>query len=157
MIMENKKSKQKIENCKIYHIQTGTRFTVFLFIITACLAQTMLHWLVSLSWSCLASWALAGRRSIRVFRAVRTIRMRKTETEIVHSAIISTCAAMLSTASAYCTEARARIVRGNEYAHHAKMNFFIDFLNRAGLDTCVGFPITQAQKIVTAFSLKKRS
>ena len=37
------------------------------------------------------------------------------------------------TSCAYADEAMAKKVRGNEYAHHATLNFFIAFLNNAGL------------------------
>lgn len=77
-------------------------------------------------------------RIIRVLRAVRTVTPRKTRKDRADNTSIRTVAMVLLTSCAYSAEAIARKVRGKEYAHHATLNFLIDFLKSAGLQACSG-------------------
>ena len=74
-----------------------------------------------------------------MFSAVESIKDRKMATEMMVRTSISPDATALFASCAYSTEAMARIVEGNEYAHHTRSNFFMAFLNRAGLQACFIF------------------
>lgn len=70
-----------------------------------------------------------------VLIAVNTIKASDTKTESADKTSIIVCAFPLFTSCAYSVDASAKTVRGKEYAHHATLNFFIDFLKSAGLET----------------------
>lgn len=78
--------------------------------------------------------------SILELSAVITSKAKVTNTETAVSRSIKVCAMLPVTPCAYSVEASASTVNGNEYAHHAMLNFLIDFLNRAGLQTCYFSP-----------------
>ena len=72
-----------------------------------------------------------------VLIAVNTIKASDTKTESADKTSIIACALPLFTSCAYSVDASAKTVRGKEYAHHVTLNFFIDFLKSAGLETCL--------------------
>lgn len=82
-----------------------------------------------------AKGSSCGNRSL-VRTAVKTMSARVTTTDKMESTSMSAFATSPLTSWAYSVAARARAVRGKEYAHHATLNRLMDLLNRAGLDTC---------------------
>lgn len=80
---------------------------------------------------------------------VNTAKARDTTSEITDKTIINACGIPPFTSCAYRVEARARAVRGNEYAHHATLNFFMDFLNRVGLETCYLTTLKRKRRRIT--------
>lgn len=78
-----------------------------------------------------------------ILSAVDSIKQMKMSTESTERTGTNPEAAMPFTSLAYAAAARAREVSGNEYPHHATLNFFIAFLNKAGLQAYI--PPSNAQ------------
>lgn len=68
--------------------------------------------------------------------AVITIKIKHTKNEVADKTSINAWAMPPFTSSEYSVAANANTVKGNEYAHHAMLNFLIDFWNNVGLETC---------------------
>ncbi|KAK2649405.1 hypothetical protein Ddye_016894 [Dipteronia dyeriana] len=88
------------------------------------------------------------RRTL-VLKAVNANKARATRTERTENTSIIAWATPPFTSCAYSAEASASTVSGKEYAHQAKLNFLIAFLNRVGLDTCFHIQNKNQQQFLT--------
>lgn len=76
-----------------------------------------------------------GKRS-PVLKTVKTTSTEMTRTERAERKSMRASATPPFTSCSYSVAARASIVKGNEYDHHARLNRRIALRNSAGLDTC---------------------
>lgn len=84
---------------------------------------------------CIESSACVGKSELEL-NAVKIIKTSDTMTDSPERSSINMCEAVFFISWAYLVDAMAITVKGKEYAHHDTLNFLIDLLNKAGLDTC---------------------
>lgn len=85
----------------------------------------------------------SSSKSMLELKRVKRKRAKMRNTDSVDRNSIIKCGMPPLTCCAYSAEANANEVTGNEYAHHATLNLLIDFLNSAGLHTCLNLILLQ--------------